>query len=202
MKKQIIDFKENEYKQSIVQLDKAIREINEAITILIANGKTTIDMDFIWNLATDTRTFINSVYYGKLCEILNIYGVDIQKYDLSRDETTRNLASSAIQYLWEAAKKIKMCHLTNYLLNEKFIIIKDNVAEKAPNAEDNLKEQFTIYTLNDRQYKTTDILNNIIKELRELEKINVDPNAFFIVHGLYKVDNEWKIQAKSFQNIS
>jgi len=202
MKKQIIEFKETDYKQSIVQLDKAIREINEAITVLIANGKTTIDMDFIIDLSTDTRAFINTVFYGKLTEILKIYGVDIQKYDLSRDETTRNLASSAIQYLWEAAKKMHISYLTKYLLNEKFIIIKDNVAEKAPNAEDNLKENFTIYTLNDRQYKTTDIVNNIIKELRELEKINVDPNTFFTVHGLYKVDNEWKIQAKSFQNIN
>jgi len=202
MKKQIIEFKEKEYKQSIENLDKAIREINEAITVLIANGKTTIDMDFIIDLSTDTRAFINTVFYGKLTEILKIYGVDIQKYDLSRDETTRNLASSAIQYLWEAAKKMHISYLTKYLLNEKFIIIKDNVAEKAPNAEDNLKENFTIYTLNDRQYKTTDIVNNIIKELRELEKINVDPNTFFTVHGLYKVDNEWKIQAKSFQNIN
>ena len=202
MKKQIIEFKETDYKQSIVQLDKAIREINEAITVLIANGKTTIDMDFIIDLSTDTRAFINTVFYGKLTEILKIYGVDIQKYDLSRDETTRNLASSAIQYLWEASKKMKINHINKYLLNEKFIIIKDNVAEKAPNAEDNLKENFTIYTLNDRQYKTTDIVNNIIKELRELEKINVDPNTFFTVHGLYKVDNEWKIQAKSFQNIN
>jgi len=202
MKKQIIEFKEKEYKQSIENLDKAIREINEAITVLIANGKTTIDMDFIIDLSTDTRAFINTVFYGKLTEILKIYGVDIQKYDLSRDETTRNLASSAIQYLWEAAKKMHISYLTKYLLNEKFIIIKDNVAEKAPNAEDNLKENFTIYTLNDRQYKTTDIVNNIIKELRELEKINVDPNTFFTVHGLYKVDNEWKIQAKAFQNIN
>ena len=202
MKKQIIEFKEKEYKQSIENLDKAIREINEAITVLIANGKTTIDMDFIIDLSTDTRAFINTVFYGKLTEILKIYGVDIQKYDLSRDETTRNLASSAIQYLWEASKKMKINHINKYLLNEKFIIIKDNVAEKAPNAEDNLKENFTIYTLNDRQYKTTDIVNNIIKELRELEKINVDPNTFFTVHGLYKVDNEWKIQAKSFQNIN
>ena len=202
MKKQIIEFKETDYKQSIVQLDKAIREINEAITVLIANGKTTIDMDFIIDLSTDTRAFINTVFYGKLTEILKIYGVDIHKYDLSRDETTRNLASSAIQYLWEASKKMKINHINKYLLNEKFIIIKDNVAEKAPNAEDNLKENFTIYTLNDRQYKTTDIVNNIIKELRELEKINVDPNTFFTVHGLYKVDNEWKIQAKSFQNIN
>jgi len=202
MKKQIIEFKEKEYKQSIENLDKAIREINEAITVLIANGKTTIDMDFIIDLSTDTRAFINTVFYGKLTEILKIYGVDIHKYDLSRDETTRNLASSAIQYLWEASKKMKINHINKYLLNEKFIIIKDNVAEKAPNAEDNLKENFTIYTLNDRQYKTTDIVNNIIKELRELEKINVDPNTFFTVHGLYKVDNEWKIQAKSFQNIN
>lgn len=202
MKKQIIEFKETDYKQSIVQLDKAIREINEAITVLIANGKTTIDMDFIIDLSTDTRAFINTVFYGKLTEILKIYGVDIHKYDLSRDETTRNLASSAIQYLWEASKKMKINHINKYLLNEKFIIIKDNVAEKAPNAEDNLKENFTIYTLNDRQYKTTDIVNNIIKELRELEKINVDPNTFFTVHGLYKVDNDWKIQAKAFQNIN
>lgn len=202
MKKQIIEFKETEYKQSIEQLDKAIREINEAITVLIANGKTIIDMDFIIDLSTDTRAFINTVFYGKLTEILKIYGVDIQKYDLSRDETTRNLASSAIQYLWEASKKMKINHMNKYLLNDKFIIIKDNVAEKAPNAEDNLKENFTIYTLNDRQYKTTDILNNIIKELRELEKINVDPNTFFIMHGFYKVDNEWKLQAKAFQNIN
>ena len=202
MKKQIIEFKETDYKQSIVQLDKAIREINEAITVLIANGKTTIDMDFIIDLSTDTRAFINTVFYGKLTEILKIYGVDIHKYDLSRDETTRNLASSAIQYLWEAAKKIRMSYLTNYLLNDKFIIIKDNVAVKAPNAEDNLKEYFTIYTLNDAQYKTMEIVSNICNEFKELEKIGVSPYTFFNIHGLYKVDNEWKIQASSFQNIN
>ena len=202
MKKQIIEFKENEYEQSIVQLDKAINEINEAITVLIANGKTTIDMDFIWDLSTDTKAYINTVFYGKLCEILKIYGVDILKYDISKDETTRNLASSAIQYLWEAAKKIRMSYLTNYLLNDKFIIIKDNVAVKAPNAEDNLKEYFTIYTLNDAQYKTMEIVSNICNEFKELEKIGVSPYTFFNIHGLYKVGEEWKIQSNYFQSIN
>ena len=202
MKKQIIEFKEKEYKQSIEQLDKAINEINEAITVLIANGKTTIDMDFIIDLSTDTRAFINTVFYGKLTEILKIYGVDIHKYDLSRDETTRNLASSAIQYLWEAAKKIRMSYLTNYLLNDKFIIIKDNVAVKAPNAEDNLKEYFTIYTLNDAQYKTMEIVSNICNEFKELEEMGVSPYTFFNIHGLYKVGEEWKIQSNYFQSIN
>ena len=202
MKKQIIEFKENEYKQAIVQLNSAINEINEAITILIANGKTIIDMDFIWDLATDTKNYIDGVYYGKLCEILKIYGVDILKYDISKDETTRNLASSAIQYLWEASKKIRMSYLTNYLLNDKFIIIKDNVAVKAPNAEDNLKEYFTIYTLNDAQYKTMEIVSNICNEFKELEKIGVSPYTFFNIHGLYKVGEEWKIQSNYFQSIN
>jgi len=202
MKKQIIEFKKNECEQSIILLDKAINEINEAITILIANGKTIIDMDLIYSLAADTKEYINSVFYGKVTEILKIYGIDIQKYDLSKDETTRNLASSAIQYLWEASKKMKFSYLTNYLLNDKFIIIKDNVAVKAPNAEDNLKEYFTIYTLNDTQYKTMEIVSNICNEFKELEKIGVSPYTFFNIHGLYKVGEEWKIQSNYFQSIN
>jgi hypothetical protein len=201
MKKQIIEFKENEYEQSIVQLDKAINEINEAITVLIANGKTTIDMDFIWDLSTDTRNYINSVYYGKLCEILKIYGVDILKYDISKDETTRNLASSAIQYLWEAAKKMKFSYLTSYLLNDKFIIIKDNVAVRAPKAVDNLKEHFTIYTLNEQQNKVNEILCNIANEFKELDKIGVTPHLFLNAHAFYKTDKGWKIKASYFRDI-
>jgi len=168
--------------------------MNKAINILIANGYTDINIDTIRNLAVNSSDFINKKYFDKLKDICGIFGVDIEKYDVSKDENIRRMASSAIQYLNEASRALNTTYITSFLLNDKYVVIEDNVVKKAINAELNLKEHYTVYTENEKQNRITDILNNICKEFEELESIGILPTNFFNAYGLLKENKRWKIK--------
>lgn len=168
--------------------------MNNAINILIANGYTDINIDTLKCLSVNNSDFINKKYFDKLKDICGIFGVDIEKYDVSKDENIRRMALSSIQYFYEASRALRTTYLTSFLLNDKYLVIEDNVAKKAKNAEINLQEHYTVYTENEKQNRITDILNNICKEFEELESIGILPTNFFNAYGLLKENKRWKIK--------
>lgn len=202
MKKQIIEFKENNYKQAIKWLDETIDKMNNAINILIANGYTDINIDTLKCLSVNKSDFINKKYFDKLKDICGIFGVDIEKYDVSKDENIRRMASSAIQYLYEASRALNTNYITSFLLNDKYVVIEDNVVKKAINAELNLKEHYTVYTENEKQNMANEILTNICKELDELDSNGISPTRFFHLFGFHKPNKKWQIKGETLKNIN
>jgi len=203
MKKQIIEFKEIKYNEAIVMINKLINRINEAIEILIANGETIINMSTIYELGINSKLYIDAKYKNKINEILKMFGIKKEdNYDIQKDEATRDKANSATKHLWNVSKILCFNYLNSFLVDERYIIIKDNVAIKAENSDNNLKERFTIYTNTEEQNKANVILLNICKEFKELDSINISPAKFFNIYGLYKIGNGYIIDGSILSNIN
>lgn len=151
---------------------------------------TEINIELISNLAINRKEYINKIYNEKLNNICNMFGVNISYYDFTKDEVIKRMANCSVQYLWEAAKIMGFTYLNFYLLSDKYIKIVDNEAVKADNAEEILRDHFTVYTQTDKQNKANEILVNICNEFYELEKLGVSPNKFFNAYGLYKVNDK------------
>ena len=201
MKKQLIEFKENNYRQALKQLDEIIDNINRAIIILVANGYKEVNISLIRSLAINRNDYINEKYVDKLRSICNVFGINFDSYDISQDDQMKKMALSSIQFLYEASKTIRTNYLHSFLLDEKFIQIKDNVASRAIDADLNLKEYHSIYTSTEKQNTVNEIFATISKELEKLEIEGIDPRKFFNLYGFQKLGNKWQIKGELIKSI-
>lgn len=201
MKKQLIEFKENNYRQALKQLDEIIDNINRAIIILVANGYKEVNISLIRSLTINKNDYINEKYVDKLRGICNVFGINFDSYDVSQDDQMKRMALSSIQFLYEASKTIRTTYLHSFLLDEKFIQIKDNVASRAIDADLNLKEYHCIYTSSEKQNTVNEILATISKELEKLEIEGIDPRKFFNLYGFQKLGNKWQIKGELLKSI-
>lgn len=201
MANKLIEYKEKNFNDSVIVLNKVVKEINKIIPILMENGHTDISVNFFRGFCTDFYETLNEYFKIHLTEVCDFFGKPIFEYNQFYDETIRNMTYKRVYYLKEARTMIKTTTKNyEYIFDEKYIDIIENKLVIKPNAEKLLKDYFSIYTDSDKQDKAVAPLQTIAKELEKLKKQGINLQLVLNDFLFYLSDNEVKINSKYFKS--
>lgn len=127
MKKQIIEFKEKEYNESIKDLYYILDIINDTIPILVSNGIEPT-FEIIKELFTNKKEFVNNKFKEELNKIANNIGLSIEYIIDNRFSSTEWViigASNKIQYIRDIKN---ICYLYHWCFDNKYFDIVDGKA--------------------------------------------------------------------------
>lgn len=196
MKKQSIEFKELEYKESIEQLNYVVELINNTIPILVLNGiEPTFEV--IKELFTNRREFSNKKFKEELHKISNNVGLSIDYVMENRFNKTEWLfigANNKIQFIWNIES---LCYLYYWCFSKKYIDIVNGIAKLINDCLDILEDEFTIYTETAKQNEILPIIQEIANQYNKLgENGNKIKTPL-----LYKCNGEYKINGSLFKQL-
>ena len=201
MKKQIIEFKEKEYNESIKDLNYILDIINDTIPILVSNGIEPT-FEIIKELFTNKKEFINNKFKEELNKIANNIGLSIeyiianslpQKYSV-HGRVNRLYQSNKIQYIRDIKN---ICYLYHWCFDNKYFDIVDGKAVLRNDYLDKIREIHTIYTETSEQNEVLPIIQEIAKQYNKLgyrKGINIP-------YYLYYDNGEYKINGNSFKKV-
>jgi hypothetical protein len=111
------------------------------------------------------------------------------------------MSNKRIRYLFQAKELMKLSiRYYEFVINEKYIEIIDNVAYKKADAENLLKVEYTYYTKNSKQNEILLSVHNIAKELEKLQKMGINKDRIMDNKLYYLSENKVKINSKYFYN--
>ena len=196
MKKQIIEFKEKEYNESIKDLNYILDIINDTIPILVSNGIEPT-FEIIKELFTNKKEFINNKFKEELNKIANNIGLSIEYIIDNRFSSTEWViigASNKIQYIRDIKN---ICYLYHWYFDNKYFDIVDGKAVLRNDYLDKIREIHTIYTETSEQNEALPIIQEIAKQYNKLgyrKGINIP-------YYLYYDNGEYKINGNSFKQV-
>lgn len=196
MKKQIIEFKEKEYNESIKDLNYILDIINDTIPILVSNGIEPT-FEIIKELFTNKKEFINNKFKEELNKIANNIGLSIEYIIDNRFSSTEWViigASNKIQYIRDIKN---ICYLYHWCFDNKYFDIVDGKAVLRNDYLDKIREIHTIYTETSEQNEALPIIQEIAKQYNKLgyrKGINIP-------YYLYYDNGEYKINGNSFKQV-
>lgn len=196
MKKQIIEFKEKEYNESIKDLYYILDIINDTIPILVSNGIEPT-FEIIKELFTNKKEFINNKFKEELNKIANNIGLSIEYIIDNRFSSTEWViigASNKIQYIRDIKN---ICYLYHWCFDNKYFDIVDGKAVLRNDYLDKIREIHTIYTETSEQNEALPIIQEIAKQYNKLgyrKGINIP-------YYLYYDNGEYKINGNSFKQV-
>ena len=189
MKKQSIEFKELEYKESIEQLKYVVELINNTIPVLALNGiEPTFDV--IKELFTNRKEFVNKKFKEELHKISNNVGLSIDYVMENRFNKTEWLfigANNKIQFIWNIES---LCYLYYWCFSKKYIDIINGIAKLTNDYLDTLEDKFTIYTETAKQNEILPIIQEIANLYNNLQKNSnkIKIPLFYKYNGKYKIN--------------
>ena len=196
MKKQIIEFKEKEYNESIKDLNYILDIINDTIPILVSNGIEPT-FEIIKELFTNKKEFINNKFKEELNKIANNIGLSIEYIIDNRFSSTEWViigASNKIQYIRDIKN---ICYLYHWCFDNKYFDIVDGKAVFRNDYLDKIREIHIIYTETSEQNEALPIIQEIAKQYNKLgyrKGINIP-------YYLYYDNGEYKINGNSFKQV-
>ncbi|HBX20050.1 MAG TPA: hypothetical protein DEF88_06365 [Porphyromonadaceae bacterium] len=206
MSKYIIEFKEEEYKRAIRELDEYVTVINNTIIPAFKERSINVNIDVIREFFDDTKGFIDKQYKNKLELLCNNIEVKIQDLDYSKDESIHRLANISVKCFWDLKRGIKdelfSYYRCLYLLDDNYITVENEVAKKAANYDVDLKEKCTVYAENDKQKEAAEIVKTIILNINKLQEIGFLNNSFPQLRGIDFNRNQCKIESSDFQRFN
>ena len=179
MTKQTISFNETSYNQSINSLNKIIQVVNKYTDKLTTKEHNLTIADLI-KIANDPKAFKKQHYQTELEMVCLQFGLNYEEYSTfiytMQNPMFSDMANSKCKVFYDLCNELRACFVCGdgMLADSKFITITNNVASKTADADTLLKEYHTDYTVNDRENKVLDILNQIIGLYAELDKLNID----------------------------
>ena len=196
MKKQIIEFKEKEYNESIKDLYYILDIINDTIPILVSNGIEPT-FEIIKELFTNKKEFVDNKFKEELNKISNNIGLSIEYIIDNRFSSTEWViigASNKIQYIRDIKN---ICYLYHWCFDNKYFDIVDGKAVLRNDYLDKIREIHTIYTETSEQNEVLPIIQEIAKQYNKLgyrKGINIP-------YYLYYDNGEYKINGNSFKQV-
>lgn len=196
MKKQIIEFKEKEYNESIKDLNYILDIINDTIPILVSNGIEPT-FEIIKELFTNKKEFVNNKFKEELNKIANNMGISIEYVIDNRFSSTEWViigASNKIQYIRDIKN---ICYLYHWCFDNRYFDIVDGKAVLKNDYLDKIREIHTIYTETSEQNEVLPIIQEIVKQYNKLgyrKGINIP-------YYLYYDNREYKINGNSFKQV-
>ena len=196
MKKQIIEFKEKEYNESIKDLNYILDIINDTIPILVSNGIEPT-FEIIKELFTNKKEFVDNKFKEELNKISNNIGLSIEYIIDNRFSSTEWViigASNKIQYIRDIKN---ICYLYHWCFDNKYFDIVDGKAVLRNDYLDKIREIHTIYTETSEQNEVLPIIQEIAKQYNKLgyrKGINIP-------YYLYYDNGEYKINGNSFKQV-
>lgn len=188
MTKQVIHFNSNSYNEAIKALDEIVDIINKHSQELTTNGYL-LTIEDIKLIADRDNKFNKKVYSSQLKDICNTFGVDYNKVCTFEYSITNSMfsemANGKCKYLYSLNNDLYRCFILHtYLADSKYIDIIDNVASKAIQADELIKELYTSYTKNDKQNKALDLTKQLQDLYKQFNKLGI--NNYNIDHLINK----------------
>ena len=188
MTKQVIHFNSNSYNEAIKALDEIVDIINKHSQELTTNGYL-LTIEDIKLIADRDNKFNKKVYSSQLKDICNTFGVDYNKVCTFEYSITNSMfsemANGKCKYLYSLNNDLYRCFILHtYLADSKYIDIIDNVASKAIQADELIKELYTSYTKNDKQNKVLDLTKQLQDLYKQFNKLGI--NNYNIDHLINK----------------
>lgn len=187
--KTLIFTNEEKFNSELNQLKKSVQSINDNFANLKSMDNLTVDdvAKLITKSNSDLSSEIMDAARMKVRHNLGIDESDNVTYE-AQQMIDRDAYKLAFKKLEAIKKIVKNKDVDKNLLTTPFITVTDTAATVNENA---IKEYFTVYATNENQTKALDLLDNILKECKQLVALGIDdPLQYITEYQVYNSNKE------------